>query len=81
MAGSPESDLPARQRSLETREHAAYHAAMCLSEAMQEVVRRCSQDFPTETPIEVIERMQAVRDFAKGALTMTNEAIDIAGRR
>lgn len=67
--------------TLSNREHASYHAAMALSEAMQEVVRRCSADFPTETPIEVIERVQGVRMFAAGALKMTEEAIDMAGRR
>lgn len=63
------------------REHASYHAAMCLAEAMSEVVRRCSRDFPTETPAEVIIRVQEVRNFAQGALNMTEEAIDMAGKR
>lgn len=64
-----------------SREHAAYHAAMALSEAMQQVVKRCSQDFPTETPVEIINRVQDVKNFAENALKMTAEAIDMAGSR
>ncbi len=66
---------------LSEREHAGYHAAMCLAEAMSEVVRRCSQDFPTETPVEIVERQQGIRAFAQNALDITETAIDRAGRR
>jgi len=54
---------------------------MCLAEAMNEVVRRCSQDFPTETPVEIIKRQQGVRAFAQNALDITADAIDRAGSR